>query len=182
MKHDLPVVVAHAEDVAVVADIHEQLARALLFLARQVGQQVEAIDVVLVGAADGLVALLALLDDVGLAGHREEGREPVVVLDDLGRDLAGFDLAGPAHQQRNAERAFPVRVLFASGTASCRRPAMSCGAVRCRSSTARTCRRRCRARRGNRASGRRSCRGRSWCRDRATASGRPDAGSPSWCA
>ena len=69
---------------------------------------------VLVGPADRLVALLELFDDVGLARHGEEGREPVVVLDDLVRDAAGLDLARPAHQQRNAKGAFPVGVLFAA--------------------------------------------------------------------
>ena len=69
---------------------------------------------VLVGAADRLIAGLQLLDDVRLAGHGEEGREPVVVLHDLVRDLARLDLARPAHHHRNAERAFPVGVLLAA--------------------------------------------------------------------
>ena len=64
-EHDLPVVEAQAEHVAVVAEVEEEVARALLGLAGQVGQQVEAVDVVLVGAADGLIALLQLVDDVG---------------------------------------------------------------------------------------------------------------------
>ena len=62
----------------------------------------------------GLVALLELLDDVGLARRGEERRQPVVVLDDLVGDDARRDLARPAHQQRHAERAFPVRVLLAA--------------------------------------------------------------------
>ena len=61
-----------------------------------------------------VVALLQLLDDVRLAGGREERRQPVVVLHDLVRDDAGRDLARPAHQQRDTERALPVRVLLAA--------------------------------------------------------------------
>ena len=37
-----------------------------------------------------------------------------MVLDDLVRDLAGLDLARPAHQHRHAERALPVGVLLAA--------------------------------------------------------------------
>ena len=42
------------------------------------------------------MALLQLLDDVRLAGGREERRQPVVVLDDLVRDDARRDVSGPA--------------------------------------------------------------------------------------
>ncbi len=41
-------------------------------------------------------------------------RQPVVVLDDLVRDGAGRDLAGPADHLRDAERALPVGVLLAA--------------------------------------------------------------------
>ena len=69
---------------------------------------------VLVGAADRLITSFQLLDDVRLPGHGEEGREPVVVLDDLVRDLARLDLTRPAHDHRNAERALPVGVFLAA--------------------------------------------------------------------
>ncbi len=59
------------------------------------------------------MAVLQLVDDVRLAGGREERGQPVVVLDDLVGDDAGRDLPGPAHDQRDAERALPVRVLLA---------------------------------------------------------------------
>ncbi len=80
----------------------------------EVRQQVVAVDVHLERLAGRLVAFLQLLDDVGLARGCEERRQPVVVLHDLVRDDARRDLSRPAHQQRDAERAFPVRVLLAA--------------------------------------------------------------------
>ena len=41
-EDELPVVVAHAQHVAVVAEVEEELARALLLLAGQVRQQVDS--------------------------------------------------------------------------------------------------------------------------------------------
>ena len=122
----------------------------------------------------GRVALLQLLDDVRLAGGRQERRQPVVVLDDLVRDDARRDLARPADHLRNAERALPVRVLLAPERRHSRvRPGVHVrpvvGAVD-----------------DDRVLGdaelvehveqlrRRSCRGRSSCRGTATASG------PAW--
>ena len=113
-EHDLEVVITDRQDVAVVADVEEDLARPFLRLAGQVGQEAVAVDVVLVGAADRLVALLQLVDHVRRAGHLEEGRQPVVVLHDVVAHRAGLDLARPAHQQRDAERTFPVGVLLAA--------------------------------------------------------------------
>jgi hypothetical protein len=69
---------------------------------------------VLVGAPDRLIALLQFLHDVQIARHRQESREPVVVLDDLVRDLARRDLARLTHHQRHAKRAFPIGVLLAA--------------------------------------------------------------------
>ena len=76
--------------------------------------QADAVDMVLVGPADRLVALLHLLDDVGLARHFQEGRQPVMMLDDAVGDRSGRHLARPAHHHRNAEGAFPIGVLFAA--------------------------------------------------------------------
>src|SRR5205823_5362783 len=96
-EHDLPVVVANTEHVAVVTEIEVNLPRTLLRLAGQVVDEVEAIDVVLEGLAVGLVAaLLELFADVRVASHGEEGRQPVVMLDDAVRDRARLDLARPA--------------------------------------------------------------------------------------
>jgi hypothetical protein len=113
-EDDLPVVESHRQHVAVVAEVDVEIPRARLGLARQVWQQVETVDVVLVGAADRLMALLQLVDDVGIAGHREERRQPVVMLDDAVGDRTGGDLPRPPHEQRHAEGALPVRVFLAA--------------------------------------------------------------------
>ena len=85
---------------------------------------------VLVGAADRLIAGLQLLDDVGFAGDREEGRKPVVVLHDLVRDLARLDFARPADHHRDTERALPVCVfLVAERRHGGVRPGVHVGAV-----------------------------------------------------
>src|SRR4029453_8171706 len=97
--------------------VHERngaLARGRLLLTSEVRQQVVAVDVHPERLPRRLVTLLPLLDDLWLAARRGEGRPPVVVLHDLVRDNAGRDLAGPAHDQRHAESAFPVRVLLAT--------------------------------------------------------------------
>jgi hypothetical protein len=56
---------------------------------------------------------LQLVDDLRLARSGEEGRQPIVVLDDLVRDDTRRDLPRPAHHFRHAESALPVRVLLA---------------------------------------------------------------------
>ena len=113
-EDDLPVVESDGEHVAVVGEVHEALARALVHLAGQVRHKVVAVDVHLVRHVADRVPGLQLLDHVRLAGGRQEGRQPVVVLDDLVRDDAGRDLAGPADHLRHAEGAFPVGVLLAT--------------------------------------------------------------------
>ena len=75
---------------------------------------VVAVDVVLVGAAVELHALQELLLDVRRAGGGGEGREPVLVRDDAVERRAGREVAGPAHEARDAVGAFPVRVLLAA--------------------------------------------------------------------
>jgi hypothetical protein len=114
-EHDFPVVEANAQHVAVVAEVEEELSGALFHLAGEVRQQVEPVDVVLELPSDRLVAaFLELFADVRVPCHREESRQPIVVLDNPVRHRASLDLARPAHQQWHAERAFPVRVLLAS--------------------------------------------------------------------
>ena len=71
------------EHVAVVGEVDHPAPRALVDLAGEVRQQVVAVDVHLVRhVADG-VAGLEFLDDVGIAGGRQEGRQPIMVLHDL---------------------------------------------------------------------------------------------------
>ncbi len=55
-----------------------------------------------------------LLDDVRLTGGGEQGREHVLVREDLVRDRARLDVPGPADQARHAPPALPVRVLLAA--------------------------------------------------------------------
>src|SRR6185295_7086931 len=111
---DLPVVHADAEHVAVIAEVEEEVAWALLFLAGEIRQQAHAVDVILVRPSDRFVTLLELVDDVESAGHVEERRQPIVMLDDLVADRAGCDSSGPTHDHRHTERALPVRVLLAA--------------------------------------------------------------------
>ena len=113
-EHDLPVVEAEREHVAVVGEVDEPLPRALVHLAGEVGQQVVAVDVDLEGLVADRVARLQLLDDVGLARGGEERRQPVVVLDDLVRDRRRRGSCRASGSARHAERALPVRVLLAA--------------------------------------------------------------------
>src|SRR5205814_99107 len=73
---------------------------------------VVAVEMDFVVDAVGSVTLLELTDDVRLAGDRAQRRNPIVVAHQLSGDGAGFDVAGPAHQTRHAERAFPTGILF----------------------------------------------------------------------
>ena len=85
---------------------------ALVDLAGQVGQQVVAVDVHLERLVADLVARLELLDDVGSpAAARNVGSQSWCWMISL--DTApGGDLARPADQLRDAERALPVGVLL----------------------------------------------------------------------
>ncbi len=113
-EDDLPVVVAQSGHITGVREIEDLVARCLFLFAQKVGQRVVAIEVDPVVTPDRLDAVsLQLFLDVIHTGHGQEGRQPVHVVHDLVRDSPGFDLAGPAHHARYAERAFPIGVLFA---------------------------------------------------------------------
>src|SRR4051812_39316349 len=64
------------------------------------------------GRVSHLVAGLQLLHDVRITGGGEEGRQPVVVLDDLVGDHASRDLAGRANHLWYPIGAFLVGVLL----------------------------------------------------------------------
>ena len=113
-EHDLVLLDAQRHQVAVVAPVDEALARRLLLLAREERHEVVAVEVDLEGLAADLVALLHLLDEVGLAGGGREGRDEVLQRADVVDDAAGLDDAGPAHDARHAPAAFPVGVLLAA--------------------------------------------------------------------
>ena len=67
----------------------------------------------LVRAVADLLALLELVDNVGIAGRRDEGREPVEPGDDPVLYLARRDFAGPTDDHRSAEPALEAGSLAA---------------------------------------------------------------------
>src|SRR5262245_46469526 len=109
-EHLLPILVADRHELAVVVEVEEFLARGLVLLAGQVGKLIVAVEMHLVGAPAGLPALQQALLHAGIAGRREQGREPVEAREYLVRHAARADAARPAHECRHAERPFPVRV------------------------------------------------------------------------
>ena len=113
-QHDLPVAHADGQDVAVVADIEEELPGAFLRLAAQVGQHVEAVEMNLEGLVADLVALQQLGRDVRLSSGGEESRQPVLMADDTVQHRARLNLARPAHERGDPPAAFPIGVLFAA--------------------------------------------------------------------
>ena len=74
---------------------------------------VVAVEVLLVRPVADLLALLELVDDVGIAGRRDEGREPVESGDDRVLHLARRDCAGPTDDHRSAEAALEPGSLAA---------------------------------------------------------------------
>src|SRR5258707_12495738 len=62
----------------------------------------------------GLMALLQLLDDVGIARGGKESRQPIMMLPNLVGHRVGFDRPGPADHLRYPERALPVGGLLTS--------------------------------------------------------------------
>ena len=114
---ELPVVVAQAQQVAVVREIEVLLARAFGNLAREQRQQVVAIQVDFEGLLAGRIHVVArqeLCLEVGFPGHGGKRRQPIHVAHDFIGHGAGFDVTGPAHHRRDAERAFPVGILLAA--------------------------------------------------------------------
>ena len=68
-EHELPVVVAQRRQLLVVVEVEERLARALRRLPRQVGHEIVAVEMDLVGHVADLVALEQLVLHVGVAGR-----------------------------------------------------------------------------------------------------------------
>src|SRR5262245_11232711 len=56
-KHDLPVAHPDAQDVAIIADVEEEISGAAFCLAGEIGQQVETVDMHLVGPVSHLMTL-----------------------------------------------------------------------------------------------------------------------------
>ena len=71
-EDQLPVVVAHGDEVAIVGEVEERIARAVGLLPGQVRQQIVPIEVDLEGLGAGLMPRLQLRGDVRLAGRGQE--------------------------------------------------------------------------------------------------------------
>ena len=100
------------QDVPVVADVEEGLARTLVDLAHQVREQVEPVEVDLEGLLSGRVPLEQPLPDRRLAGGSEQGREPVLVGHDPVEHAPGGDLPGPSYEGGDAPGPLPIGVLL----------------------------------------------------------------------
>ena len=111
-KHEFPVLITQSEEVSVVAKINKLTARAPLFLAREVRQDVVAVKVDLVSRAARFVPLEQFLLHVRIARGREQRRQPVEPADDLVRDRVGLDVTGPADEA--GTRKPPSQLVFFS--------------------------------------------------------------------
>src|SRR6266850_1471316 len=113
-EHELPVFVTHGDEIAVVVEVDELLARAAWLLTGEIGKLIVAVEMNFPGLAPGLVTFEQLVLDVRIAGCRHEGWHPVEGTDDVVRDRAWLNASGPADHAWHAERAFPVRILLAA--------------------------------------------------------------------
>ena len=121
---------ADRHQVAVVAPIEEAFARRFFASPLKKGIRFIAVEMDLEGLAVQRGALQQLVDQVGLARRRREGRDEVLVRADVVDDRAGLDDAGPADQARNAEGALPVgRLLALEGRGAAVRPGNPFGAI-----------------------------------------------------
>src|SRR5215470_845695 len=109
---DLPVVPANGVELAALTEVEDLLARPLLDLALEEGEEVVAVGVHLEGLAVGLIALLQLGHDVRLPRGSEEGGHPVFLREDLVDDGAGLDHARPSHEHGHPEAALPRGALL----------------------------------------------------------------------
>src|SRR5690242_14931023 len=90
-QDDFPVPHPEGEDVAVVANVEEELSGALVGLAAQVRQHIEAVEMDLEGLVSRLVAVPKLGCDIRLSRRGEESRHPVLVADDAVNDRARLE-------------------------------------------------------------------------------------------
>ena len=134
-EDELPVVVAQRGQVAVVGDVEEVLARALVGRAGDVVELVVPVEVHLVRRAGQVGARLEPVGDVGVAGGGEQRDEPVVVADDAVEHGARPGCARASAPWPAPGRRPPSSSSSRCGTASCRRRARCSCADRCRWST-----------------------------------------------
>src|SRR5215467_1761933 len=112
-KVDLPVVPANGVQLAALTEVEDLLARPLLDLALEEGQEIVAVGVHLEGLAVRRIALLQLRHNVRLACGGEEGGHPIFLREDLVDDGAGLDHARPSHEHGHAEATLPRGALLA---------------------------------------------------------------------
>ena len=111
-EDELPVVIAQCGEVAVVGDVEEVLARALLGGSGDVVELVVTVEVHLVRRTGQVGATLEPVRDVGVSGSGQQGDEPVVVADDPVEHLTRRDAPRPAHHGRHPVGPLPVGVLL----------------------------------------------------------------------
>src|SRR5262245_32218256 len=111
---ELVVTHSHRDNLAVVAEIHKGLPRALLRLAGHVRNQVVAVEMDLVGRASDLVAIEALLSDLVIPGYVQVRRKHIDVRADSVQRRASLDLVRPEEETRHAPATLPTRVLLAT--------------------------------------------------------------------
>ncbi len=110
-EDELPLVVAQPNELALVVEVEEFVARA----GRLPGEcisDVVAIKMNLEGLVADFHTLLELLLHVGHAGSGQQRREHVFVGEDVIEHSAGLDDAGPTNGRRHAVTAFPVGILL----------------------------------------------------------------------
>src|SRR5215203_6570609 len=67
---------------------------------------------ILIGSPCGFVSLLQFLHYFWIACHCEKSWQPVMMLNNSIGNRTSFDLARPAHKQRDTECSFRVGILF----------------------------------------------------------------------
>ena len=71
-EYQLPIVEAYAKHITIVTEIEIDIPRTFCYFASQVWQQVETVDMILIGSSDGFVSILQFLHYFCIACHGEE--------------------------------------------------------------------------------------------------------------
>src|SRR6516165_2702307 len=111
---DLPLPVADCHQVAFVTPVKESWTRTLLHLALEERNKVEPVEMDLEALGARLMAFLYLLDNIRLARRCQQGRQHVLVREDLVIYRARLDDARPPDRAWHTPTTLPVGVLFAA--------------------------------------------------------------------